>query len=131
MTRRRITAEGGQTATEFALVLPLFLALVLAIVQFGIAFKNYVTLTDAARAGARKAIVARLAGGTTGDAEAAVRAAAGTLDQTKLQVTVSSDDWTTSGSDVTVATKYPYSISLMGWVVASGSLSSTMKERLE
>ena len=36
--------------TELALVLPILVVLVLAIVQFGVAFNNYVTLTDAARA---------------------------------------------------------------------------------
>ena len=45
--------------TEFALVLPILLFLLLAIVQFGVVFNNYVTLTDAVRAGARKGAVAR------------------------------------------------------------------------
>ena len=43
--------------TEFALVLPILLFLLLAIVQFGVVFNNYVTLTDAVRAGARKGAV--------------------------------------------------------------------------
>ena len=42
----------GQAIVEFAIVLPLLLALVLGIVQFAIAFNNYLTLTDAVRAGA-------------------------------------------------------------------------------
>ena len=40
--------------TEFALVMPILLFLLLGIIQFGIVFNNYVTLTDAVRAGARK-----------------------------------------------------------------------------
>jgi hypothetical protein len=105
--------------------------LLLAVIQLGIAFNNYVTLTDAARAGARKAIVGRLAGGGTADAEAAVRAAASDLDQSKLQVNAAAAACTTSGAQATLVAKYPYSINLLGWVVKSGDLTSTMKERCE
>ena len=128
---RNIRKEHGQTAVEFALVLPLLTVLLLSVIQFGIAFNNYVTLTDAARAGARKAIVARLAGGSTADAEAVVRAAASDLDQAKLDVQVTAPSWSTGGTEVTVTAKYPYDIDLLGWVVKSGYLTSTMKERLE
>ena len=55
--RRKIDfkSEQGQSITEFALALPILALLLFAVVQFGIAFNNYVTLTDATRAGARKA----------------------------------------------------------------------------
>ena len=49
-----LRSERGQTMTELALVLPILVVLVLAIAQFGVAFNNYVTLTDAARAASRK-----------------------------------------------------------------------------
>ena len=52
-------AQNGQTMTEFALVLPLLALLLFGVIQFGIAFNNYITLTDAVRAGARKGAVAR------------------------------------------------------------------------
>ena len=43
----------GQSLVEFALVLmPLFL-LILGIIQFGLIFNSYVTMTNAAREGAR------------------------------------------------------------------------------
>ena len=45
--------------TEFALILPLLVVLLFGIIQFGIIFNNYVTLTDAVRAGAREAAVSR------------------------------------------------------------------------
>ena len=44
---------------ELAIVLPVLLVLLLGIVQFGVAFNNYISLTDAVRAGARKAAVSR------------------------------------------------------------------------
>jgi hypothetical protein len=46
-------------------------------------------------------------------------------------VTVTAPSWTTAGSQITVTAKYPYEVNLLGWVVASGKLTSTMKERLE
>lgn len=123
--------ENGQAATELALVLPVLIALVLAIVQFGIAFNNYLTITDATRAGARKAAVSRLVGDNGAGATLTVDAAAAGLDLSQLHVTVDSTDWTTPGSDVTVTTTYPYSIDILGWTVQSGNLTSTTKERLE
>ena len=54
-----IQSEQGQSMTEFALALPILALLLFAVIQFGIAFNNYVTLTDATRAGARKAAVSR------------------------------------------------------------------------
>lgn len=116
-----------------ALVLPILCALLLAIAQFGIAFNNYETLTDATRAGARKAAVARFTGDQGAAAKAAVYASASGLTKKNLQVTVSSSDvtWTTPGSTVTVTAVYPYSINILGLVVRSGNLTSTTQERLE
>jgi Flp pilus assembly protein TadG len=128
---RRARSEDGQAVVEFALVIPLLCVLVLGIVQMGIAFNHYLTITDAARVGARKAVVSRLGGSTVDDATQAVKDAAGSLDTSKLEVTVTSTDWTEPGSEVVVTAKYPYEVNLLGWVVASGNLTSTMKERLE
>jgi Flp pilus assembly protein TadG len=51
--RRRRDQAGGQSLVEFALILtPLFL-LLLGIIQFGFIFNAYVTMTNAAREGAR------------------------------------------------------------------------------
>jgi len=115
--------------TELAMVLPILVVLILGIAQFGIAFNNYVTLTDAARAGARVGAVSRNSSNPASDCTTAVRNAAGSLTPANLTVSCSSS-WTI-GSDVTVTAAYPYSISLLGWVVKSGTLSTTMKERVE
>jgi Flp pilus assembly protein TadG len=132
----RVASERGQTAVEFALVAPVLVAVMLAVIQFAIAFHDYVTLTDAARAGARKAIVARFANDPTqaiADAGQAVRDSAGQLKQSDLGVLVTDPDWTTSGSVVTVTATYPYAIDipLIGVTIASGSLTAIAKERLE
>lgn len=49
--------EAGQALVEFALVVPLFLILVLGIVEFARAWNIYEVLTDAGREGARRAVV--------------------------------------------------------------------------
>jgi len=55
-SRRRPDAR-GQSLVEFALVLPLFLVLVMGIADFGLAVFSYNSITNAAREGARLAIV--------------------------------------------------------------------------
>jgi Flp pilus assembly protein TadG len=131
MRRLSLTSEDGQAATEFALVLPILAALLLAIAQFGIVFNNYITLTDATRTGARKAAISRFVGDSGAAAVTAVKAAATNLNSSDLQVAVTSTNWDTPGSDVTVTASYPYSVNILGWVVKSGMLTSTTKERLE
>ena len=129
--RRKIQmgSERGQSLTEFALALPILALLLFAVIQFGIVFNNYVTLTDATRAGARKGAVARRLPNPQSATIAAVRNSATDLKQSDLNVTVTST-WQPA-ADVRVTATYPYQISLLGMVVKSGSLSSTTTERVE
>lgn len=114
---------------EAAIVLPILCMVLFAIVQFGITFNNYLTLTDSVRAGARRAAVSREAGDPVGAAVASVRSSAQDLKQSDLTVSVTSS-WA-PGGDVTVTATYPYSINLMGIIVHSGQLSSSTTERVE
>jgi Flp pilus assembly protein TadG len=131
--KKTIKTEQGQTMTEFALILPIVLVLLFGIMQFGVIFNNYVTLTDAARAASRKGAVSRnlTAGAAKAACENTGHAAGGNLQNwgTDFVLTCSSS-WTI-GSDVTVTATYPYEVSLLGLVVASGQLNTTMKERVE
>jgi Flp pilus assembly protein TadG len=122
--------ERGQTMVEFALVLPILALLLFGVIQFGVAFNNYITITDAARAGARKAAVSREAGDPVGAATAEVVASAGNLDKTQLAISVTPAPWD-AGSDVTVTVKYPYAIHLLGLYDWSGQLTSKVTERVE
>jgi len=136
MTRRRrigIHDQDGQAAVEFAFIAPVLIALLLAIVQAGIAFNHYLAVTDAARAAARQAIEARIAGVTVNDIQQAAQNAAGGLDLTgRVTVADPADPtFTHSGSTLTVTVVYPYSISVLGWAISSGNLQSTMTDRLE
>ena len=54
-----LTGDRGAAAVEFALVLPLLLLLVFGIIDFGRAYNAQVTLTQAAREGARLAALSQ------------------------------------------------------------------------
>jgi Flp pilus assembly protein TadG len=129
--RKDIKNERGQTMTEFAFVLPILLVLLFGIIQFGIIFNNYVTLTDAARAASRKGAVSRNSSNPRGDCETTGYAAGTNLKNPGTDFVLKCDSTWDPGSDVTVTATYPYHISLLGWVVADGSLNTTMKERVE
>ena len=132
--RTRYRNERGQAIVEFALVLPILMAILLGIIQFGIIFNNYITLTDATRAGARKASVSRFLNDNGASAKQAVQDSAQGLDQTVLAPTISvtaAPDWSTAGNQVTVTASYPYTINILGWTIKAGNLTSTTKERLE
>lgn len=130
MTRRAaIRSERGQSLTEFALVLPLLVVLLFGIIQFGITFNNYISLTDAVRAGARKGAVARHLSDPVGATIAQVRKAGTDLDPADLQIDVQSS-WN-PGDEVRVSASYPYSIKLLGIVVKEGRMSSSTTERVE
>ena len=127
--RLQFKTENGQTLTEFAIVLPILALLLFGVIQFGITFNNYITLTDAVRAGARKGAVGRRVSNPQAAVQTSVRNAATDLKSSSLQITVNST-WA-QGSDVTVTATYPYSINLLGVVVKSGRLSSSTTERVE
>jgi Flp pilus assembly pilin Flp len=53
----RSSGDDGAAAVEFALLLPLLVALLFGLVQFGIAFNHRIQATNAAREAARLAVV--------------------------------------------------------------------------
>ena len=50
---RRKNGEKGQALVEFTLLVPIFLLLLFAIIDFGMGFYSWITVTNAAREGAR------------------------------------------------------------------------------
>ena len=133
--QERRSGESGQTLVEFAALLPVLCLLLFGIIQFGVVFHDYITVTDASRVGARKAAVSRFVGDSGASAEAAARNAATNLDDDIVNapefVTCEADDWDEAGSDVSCEVNYPYSIDVLGLVVADGTLTSVTTERLE
>lgn len=130
-----IRNERAQTMVEFVIVLPFFFLLLFAVIQFGILWNNYVTLTDGTRAAARKAVVSRHT-----DPQAA---ACDQLRKTAVDLEGASDPLVLTcnvtvvgpldrpGADVTVSASYPYKIKILDFVVASGKLETKTTERME
>jgi Flp pilus assembly protein TadG len=129
-SRADIRSERGQTMVEFALILPVLCVVLFSIIQFGLLYNSYITLTDATRVGARKAAVSRQAANPAALAEAATRSSAGGLKQVDLKVFVTATAWA-PGADVTVEATYPYDVNVLGVVVSSGTLRSKTVERVE
>lgn len=130
----RFRSEHGQAAVEFAIVAPVLILLLLGIVQCGIVFHDYLAVTDAARSAERQAIEARISGVTQANVQQTALNAAPDLDPNKLATTLadpSDPSFQTPGSQLTVTVTYPYSINILGIVVASGNLTSRMTGRLE
>lgn len=136
---RDVRDERGQALAEFALVLPILLAVVTGIAELGIAFSHYLALADAVRAGARVASVSRTAADPTGTTISAVRSAGSDLpsasDPSQLQVSVTpaptaATPWA-PGQPVTVTATYPFTISIFGMTVKTGSLQSSTTARVE
>jgi Flp pilus assembly protein TadG len=137
MFPRHLKRQDGQAVVEFAVILPVLLLVLMAIYQFGQVFVNYMDVTGAGREGARKAAVSRSAGTCTSVDSLAVNAAKGAatdLNQSNLTVTIArtcTNNAYQQGSDVTATATYPYSISILGMVVSSGTLSSSTTMRVE
>jgi Flp pilus assembly protein TadG len=127
--RGLVRDERGQAATEFAVVLPILATILLAIVQCGIILNHYLTLNDAVRVAARSAAAnADLgAAGATSAAQQSLQNAAGGLTLQSVAVTSS---WQ-PGTPVTVTASTPYSVTLLGVTVISGSFTSSTVERVE
>ena len=130
-TRRRRARTRGQAMVEFALILPLLLLLILGVYQFGQAYSDYIQVTNAARDGGRKALVSRSDASGVSDVVTTAKNATWWLDKTQMNVSVTPGQPWTQGQTVTVTVTYPYSINLLGLVVASGTLSSTTTVRME
>jgi Flp pilus assembly protein TadG len=128
---RRSRRSRGQAMVEFTLILPLLLLLILGIYQFGQTYADYIQVTNAARDGGRKALVSRSDASGVADVVTTAKNSTWWLNKNQIGVTVSpSQPWTT-GQNVTVTVTYPYSINLLGFVVASGTLKSTTTVRME
>ena len=56
-SKSRGKRERGQSLVEFALIIPFFLIVVLAVADFGLGLRAWITVTNSAREGARFAAV--------------------------------------------------------------------------
>ena len=136
--------EGGQSLAEFVLVLPIFLILVFAIIDFGLGFHAWLTVTNSAREGARLGAVRAPGSGfcdmdpstKATDITCRVRETASSLDQAKLTVTVFCPNPNgicpgTPGTSVNVKVDYDYDLitpldNMLG-LISGGKLGPTLK----
>jgi Flp pilus assembly protein TadG len=128
--RAKLQQTNGQAFVEFALVLPLLVMLLMGIVQFGLAFHNYLAITDATRVGARAAAVKRTAGACAAATTAIQNTVSAKQWSTISSITCTTPDGTDTGDPVIVKVDYPYSIGLPG-ISKTGNLTASATERLE
>jgi Flp pilus assembly protein TadG len=140
--------EDGQGLVEFAVVLPVLLLLLTAILQFGLVFNKYITLTDAVRSGARTLALDRsLSGGDPCDPAVTqtVNSASGTgLTANQVTVTLTNPDTCGSGSypsrtggnevqgdQATVSATQTYNIKVFGFSLLSVPVTASASDAIE
>jgi Flp pilus assembly protein TadG len=131
---------------EFALVAPLLLVLLTAILQFGLMYNKYLTLTDAVRIGVRTlAMDAGLSDPCDAAITQTVSSASGTsLTASEVTPTLISPDTCGTGTypnrsgaslpagdEVTVAASVPYTVSVFGMNLFNVNLSASAAEAAE
>ena len=120
---------------EFALVLPVLLALVTGIMQLAILYTHQLSVTDALRQVARQVSVCRFASGST-DPKPQFQTQIGSdgLSSSNANLTTSQGaTWScpASGSSVTVTGTYPDSVSIVGINLFSVTLTSKEQVAIE
>jgi Flp pilus assembly protein TadG len=129
--RSKLQRPDGQAMVEFVIVLPFLVMLLLGICQFGLAFHNYLSITDATRVGARAAAVKRTAGACAAATSAIQNTVSAKQWETiSSRITCTTPDGTDTGDPVKLTVKYPFSIGLPGFST-SGNLTANATERLE
>jgi Flp pilus assembly protein TadG len=135
MTRARARAERGQAAVELALVLPVLLTILYVMFQFGQVYVQYQEVSAATSEGARQAsnmaavtdplrtstIIATVRAGTTVGNDSS-------YDHNALDVQVAST-WS-PGSTVTVTSRYPANVTILGVTLLSTDLTTARTARV-
>jgi len=129
--RRSARRRPGQALVEFALIAPIFFLLVLGVVQFTRAYQIYTVLTNAAREGARTAVLYRPS--ITIDTVVArinTNLNSAALDTAKAVKTITG--FKVAGGSTRVAISYPYTLvwlqNIMGWTGAQASFNMNVAE---
>jgi Flp pilus assembly protein TadG len=124
----RAETERGSAVVEFALLLPILLVMLLALVQVGVLARDRLLLAQAVRAGAREAAIQESDAAVR---DAAIAAGAG-LDPARLAVQVERQGG--RGDPVSVVLIYDVHVAgvLAGWLLpATVTLTTTATARQE
>ena len=108
--------DAGQSLVEFAILVPVLMGVVIGIFEFGRAWNVDQVLTNAAREGARLAVIGT---STEGNVLEAVETALtnASLDPSVATISVDGMD-DTFGSPATVQIQYPYEFVFLGPIMA-------------
>ncbi len=129
--------QEGQSAVEFALILPVLLLIVLGIIQFGLIFSAQISLENAVREGARTAaVLGQTEGNGNPNINARVHQAGGGLDQSKMRIFVTpnsnSSRWAGTAITVTVSYSAPVVVPIINGIIGNSiALSSSSTTRSE
>ncbi|MXZ84228.1 MAG: pilus assembly protein [Acidimicrobiia bacterium] len=118
--------ERGQAAVETALVLPLIMAVALALVQVGLLVRDHVLVVHAAREAARAAAV-----DPTTEAAADAALAATSLNPDRLLVETQGSRTTGGLLQVTVRFRPEPAVPLVGGLFPSVTIQETLTVRVE
>src|SRR5919199_1382541 len=123
---RREREDGGQASVELALVLPLVMMVLLAVVQVGLLVRDQILVVHAAREAAREAAV-------DPSPDAPKRAAVGSSTLAESRLTVTSSGRGAAGSRVRVDVAYraPTAVPLLGAAVGDVTLRASATMRVE
>lgn len=114
--RRTSAFQDGQSLLEFALLLPILLALIVGIYEFGRAWNVYQVLTNTAREGARLAVIPTSSETDVRNTiDGGLQRAA--LDPSQAIVSIAGLGGGT-GTPTTVDLSYPYDFEFIGPIVA-------------
>jgi Flp pilus assembly protein TadG len=125
--------ERGQALVEFALILPIILLLVVGMLEFARAWNLHQVMTDAAREGARRAVLADATnpkGQTQDSVKKAMwdRLAQFGYDPAKATMAISPlADWKSTGQAITVSLVCPYRFWAVPWMNISMRTAFTMR----
>lgn len=101
--------QKGQALVEFAIILPVILLMVMGIVQFGMMLNSYLSITNAAREGARVGII----GSTNTEIRDAITGTSPSLQPEKMIISITPSESTrNSGDTLTVSINYDYELTV-------------------
>ncbi len=134
MRSTQVREGWGQAIVEMALVLPVLLLLLLGVVEFGLAFNAKQAVTNAAREGARLAVVndpAITADSVTTSIETSLARAGLSAGDAAIQFNTTTN-WRTPGQMQTVDVGVPYRFGFLGSIAkaATGSETITLRARV-
>jgi Flp pilus assembly protein TadG len=132
--RRR---EGGQALVELSLTAGFLCLMLLAVWQVGTIFSNYVDMSEAARDGARAAAISGAPTSSNDATSLAAAQAQGNFAATNsasvpgMTVSIAAIGTWTAGGKVRATVSAPYTLSLFGVAVTSGTMSVTDDMRVQ